>query len=104
MRHAQRCIWIFLLCCSSALAQTYPDRNVVMVAPFPAGGSATTVNNGQYDLIHPFDGELLWVPLAYHNKTHWLTLTSGQSIANLAHFSNHRIVRHDPLLLHPLRP
>ncbi|HSQ04324.1 MAG TPA: tripartite tricarboxylate transporter substrate-binding protein, partial [Burkholderiales bacterium] len=43
MRCPQRIVWIFLLLCSSALAQSYPEKNVVMIAPFPAGGSVDLV-------------------------------------------------------------
>jgi penicillin amidase len=40
------------------LGRGTPFDRVVNVGPFPAGGSLTTINNGQFDLVHPFDGEL----------------------------------------------
>jgi tripartite-type tricarboxylate transporter receptor subunit TctC len=35
--------FILLLCCGTAAAQSYPDKTVTMVAPFPAGGSVDLV-------------------------------------------------------------
>jgi tripartite-type tricarboxylate transporter receptor subunit TctC len=43
MLRLQWLAWIFLVLCPSVLAQSYPEKNVMMVAPFAAGGSVDLV-------------------------------------------------------------
>lgn len=40
----RKCLGMFaLLCCGVAAAQSYPDKTVTLIAPFPAGGSVDLV-------------------------------------------------------------
>lgn len=43
MRHAMACLIGLLLLAPQAAAQTYPTKNITIVVPFPAGGSADVV-------------------------------------------------------------